>query len=289
MNRRAFLTLPAFAAASPLARSLPQSRPSASGANASASKRERMLAWLAGNTTPGYTPAAFFLHFGPNEKAGSAATKRHLEFFRHTGMDFVKIQFEQTYQRQPYLKQPADWSKIPPARIDFYEPLLITVRELVKAAKKDALILMTLYSPFMGARQCAGEALLKRHLQEDPDAVKRGVEALTANHMLFVKACIDAGVDGFYMSTQGSESGRLPSPEIFTRYVKPFDLVAMKEAQARLPFNILHVCDYEAPYASLDAVRDYRARRELQPEANRQDAHHAAVERFLRTSADGRA
>lgn len=257
MNRRAFLTLPAFAAASPLARSLPQSRPSAPGANASGSKRDRMLAWLAGNTTPGYTPAAFFLHFGPNEKAGSAATKRHLEFFRHTGMDFVKIQFEQTYQRQPYLKQPADWSKIPPARIDFYEPLLITVRELVKAAKKDALILMTLYSPFMGARQCAGEELLKRHLQENPDAVKRGLETLTANQMLFVKACIDAGVDGFYMSTQGSESGRLPNPETFTKYVKPFDLVAMKEAQSRLPFNILHVCDYEAPYASLDAVRDY--------------------------------
>jgi uroporphyrinogen decarboxylase len=41
------------------------------------------------------------------------------------------------------------------------------------------------------------------------------------------------------------------------RYVKPFDLIAMKEASAACPFNILHVCDYVAPYASYDAVRDF--------------------------------
>ena len=36
-----------------------------------------------------------------------------------------------------------------------YEPLLQTVRELVKAEKRNALILMTLYSPFMCAGYCA--------------------------------------------------------------------------------------------------------------------------------------
>lgn len=259
MNRRAFLSLPAFAALSPLASSLPQqpSSKSAPARSARMNKRERMLAWLAGRTDPDYTPAAFFLHFGPNEKSGSAATKRHLEFFRHTGMDFVKIQFEQTYQRQSYLQQPGDWSKIPLKKIDFYEPLLVTVRELVKAEKKNALILMTLYSPFMCAGHCAGDALLKQHLAENPEAVKRGMEILTESQMIFVRACIEAGVDGFYMSTQGSEANRFTDDGIFSGYVKPFDLVAMKEAQARLPFNILHVCDYVAPYASFDVVRDY--------------------------------
>jgi hypothetical protein len=48
--------------------------------------------------------------------------------------------------------EPADWSKLSLARLDFYEPLLQTVRELVKAEKKNSLILMTLKSPFM----CAG-------------------------------------------------------------------------------------------------------------------------------------
>jgi uroporphyrinogen decarboxylase len=72
-----------------------------------------------------------------------------------------------------------------------------------------------------------------------------------------VKACIKAGIDGFYMSTQGSEANRFPDPNIFNKYIKPFDLIAMKEAQAACPFNILHVCDYHLPYAGYDAVRDY--------------------------------
>jgi glycogen operon protein len=37
-------------------------------------------------------------------QAGSAAARRHLEFFRHTDMDFLKIQFEQTYSRQEFLQ-----------------------------------------------------------------------------------------------------------------------------------------------------------------------------------------
>ncbi len=254
MNRRTFLELAPlgsggmFAAGSVLASSF-----SAAPEN----KRERMLQWLAGKTDPTYTPAAFFLHFGPEYKNGVPAAKRHLEFFRQTDMDFVKIQFEQTYEREPFLAKPSDWSKLSLRKIDFYEPLIVTVRELVKAAKKDALILMTLYSPYMCAGHCATSPVLRRHLAENPDAVKRGLEILTESQMIFVRACIQAGVDGFYMSTQGSEAGQLANPGIFTKYVKPFDLVAMKEASATCPFNILHVCDYVAPYANFDAVLDY--------------------------------
>lgn len=246
MNRRVFLGLAPIAAGSLLTR----------GA-VPASKRERMLQWLAGQTDPHYTPAAFFLHFGAPYKAGPAAARRHLEYFRHTDMDFVKIQFEQTYKPQRFLRKPADWSRLKLRKLDFYEPLLVTVRELVASAKKDALILMTLYSPFMSAGQCATVPVLLRHLEENPDAVKRGLEILTESQLLFVRACIKAGVDGFYMSTQGSEANRFSNPRIFAEYIKPADLVSMKEAQSSCPFNILHVCDYEAPYASYDAVRDY--------------------------------
>jgi uroporphyrinogen decarboxylase len=247
MNRRTFLSLPSAAAL--LRTSLATPAP--------ANKRERMLAWLAGQGTPNYTPAAFFLHFGDDYKAGSAAAKRHLEFFRHTDMDFVKIQFEQTYSRQEFLQQPSDWSKLKLARLDFYEPQLQTIRELVKAEKKNSLILMTLYSPFMCAGHCATAPVLLRHLEENPEAVKKGLEILTESQLLFVRACIKEGVDGFYASTQGSEAKRFSNPAIFTKYVKPFDLVSIKEAATACPFNILHVCDFVAPYANYDAVYDY--------------------------------
>jgi uroporphyrinogen decarboxylase len=222
-----------------------------------ANKRERMLGWLAGDRLPDYTPAAFFLHFGNGYKSGPAAAQKHLEFFRPTDMDFVKIQFEQLYSRQEFLQKPADWSKLKLAGLDFYEPLLVTVRELVKAEKKNSLILMTLYSPFMCAGHCATAPVLLRHMEEDPEAVKKGLEILTESQLLFVRACIKEGVDGFYTSTQGGEARRFGSPEIFPKYIKPYDLVSMKEIQATCPFNILHVCDYVAPYANYDAYYDY--------------------------------
>ena len=250
MNRRAFLGLP-------LCVLLPKPAFAAQLAARPANKRERMLQWLAGKNDPHYTPAAFFLHFDPKYKNGIAAAKRHLEFFRQTDMDFVKIQFEQTFERQTFLEKPEDWSKLQVRKIDFYEPLIQTVRELVKSTKKDALILMTLYSPFMSAGQCATAPVLRRHLEENPEAVKRGLEILTESQLIFVRACIQAGVDGFYMSTQGSEAGRFTNPKIFADYVRPFDLVAMKEISKACPFNILHVCDYVAPYENYDAVLDY--------------------------------
>ena len=216
-----------------------------------------MLGWLAGQSDPHYTPAAFFLHFSAEYKNGLAAAGKHLEYFRATDMDFVKIQFEQSYPLDPSLQKPADWSKLALRKIDFYEPLIVTVRELVKQVGKEALVLMTLYSPFMCAGQCSGNAVVRRHLEENPEAVKRGLDILTESQMIFVRACIQAGVDGFYMSTQGSETGQFSKPEIFRNYIKPHDLVAMKEISSKCRFNILHVCDYNAPYAGYDAVRDY--------------------------------
>src|SRR4051812_12560828 len=102
MNRRTFLSLSSAAAVTRGVFAAP----------APVNKRERMLAWLGGQSSPNYTPAAFFLHFGNDYKAGTAAARRHLEFFRHTDMDFLKIQFEQTYSPQDFLRKPADWSKL---------------------------------------------------------------------------------------------------------------------------------------------------------------------------------
>jgi uroporphyrinogen decarboxylase len=220
-------------------------------------KRDRMLQWLEGKTEPSYTPAAFFLHFDKAHHVGAAAAEKHLEYFSYTDMDFLKIQYEQGYPSADFLKQPSDWSKLKPAPLDFFEPQLDGIRRIVKAKKKEALIIVTLYSPFMWAEDCAPDGVFYRHLEENPEQVGRGLETIVTSQLTFANACIKAGVDGFYMSTQGGESGRLPNLELFTKYIKPADLVAMKLAVEKCPFNILHVCDYVSPYASYENVIDY--------------------------------
>ncbi len=224
---------------------------------AAKSKRDIMMSLLDDGTRQEYVPAAFFIHFDTAFHFGQPAVEKHLEFFRYTGMDFVKIQYERTYPPIPGIKRPEDWTKMPSYKLDFYAPQLEAVKGLVTAAGKEALVLITLYSPYMCAGHTAGSAVLNAHLQENPEPVGKGLEIITDSLMLFVKECIRLGVDGFYASTQGGEAGTFRDPGVFRKYVKPFDLVLMNEMKRSCRFNILHVCDYNAPYSDLEPFLDY--------------------------------
>lgn len=219
-------------------------------------KREALLSLVEGGATPGYVPAAFFLHFDPAYHEGQAAVDKHLEFFRHTGMDFVKIQYEQTLPPAPPVARPADWARAPRYPPEFFEGPARIAAGLVQAAKHEALVIMTLYSPFMWARRYGGEAALMAHLREDPEAVRPGLEIMTENVIRLVRACQQAGVDGFYASTQGGEAHRFPGTDIFEKHIKPTDLAVWAELANSL-FNILHVCDYEGDYDDLSPFLDY--------------------------------
>jgi uroporphyrinogen decarboxylase len=71
-----------------------------------------------------------------------------------------------------------------------------------------------------------------------------------------VYGCKQAGVDGFYVSTQGGEAFRFPNTDLFQRFIKPTDLAVWAEIQDCL-FNILHICDYVGDYSDLTPFLDY--------------------------------
>ena len=64
-------------------------------------KRDAMLALLDPALDQPYVPAAFFLHFDPMYHQGQAAVAKHLDYFRYTGMDFLKIQYERNFPPIP--------------------------------------------------------------------------------------------------------------------------------------------------------------------------------------------
>ncbi len=220
-------------------------------------KRDLLLNLLENNLPVPYIPAAFFLHFDPEYHQGQAAVEKHLEYFHYTGMDFVKIQYERVFPHLPQIQRPEDWRKMPPYKQDFYEPQLGVVKGLVSTTKHEALVIMTLYSPFMCAGHSAGLDALSRHIEADPESVKAGMQIITDSLMTFVRDCIDLGVDGFYTSTQGGESGRFSDPGMFDECIKPYDLILMEEINQRCDFNILHICDYSGAYDSITRFRDY--------------------------------
>ncbi len=219
-------------------------------------KRDQVLALL-GSERPQTVPAAFFLHFDPAYHRGSAAVQKHLEYVRETGMDIVKIQYEHALPRMTDLKRPEDWSRVPHYGREFFREPLEVVAGLVAQAKRQALVVLTLYSPFMFAGQIAGPETLVSHLQEDPERASRGLQRVTDSVLELVRGAIEAGVDGFYASTQGGEADRFATPGIFERYVKPHDLAVWEVIRDACPFNVLHVCDYHGVYASLEPYIDY--------------------------------
>jgi uroporphyrinogen decarboxylase len=220
-------------------------------------KRDTVLGLLNPDRPQTTIPAAFFLHFDPSCHFGQAAVDRHLEFFRTTGMDFVKIQYERRFPRLPGIREARDWTRMPLYREDFFEPQLEIVEGIVKAAKREAVVVVTLYSPFMCAGHAVGDDNVLRHLRENPEAVTKGMEIVTESLMTFVKACVRVGVDGFYHSTQGGETHRLADCTLFDTFVRPYDLAVMKEAERSCIFNILHVCDYVGEYDDLTRFQEY--------------------------------
>jgi uroporphyrinogen decarboxylase len=217
-------------------------------------KRDTMLS-LIQNTSPwNYVPAAFFLHFDSSYHQGQAAIDKHLDFFRSTDMDFVKIQYEQPFPTLAPILKPKDWAQAPRCSDEFFEAPIQVVEGLVKAAKSEALVIMTLYSPFMWAAHLDAE--FAKHLEEDPETVKKGLAVMTENVLTLVRACKRAGIDGFYASSQGGESFRFQDSSIFEKYIKPTDLAVWDEISS-CAFNILHICDFEGGYSDLTPFLDY--------------------------------
>lgn len=213
------------------------------------SKRDRMLQVLDTSGSSNYIPAGFFLHFPAQQRTGDAAIKAHLDYFRATGMDFVKIQFEQSYPKAVEVKTASDWAKIPVLKEEWFEPSLYVIRGLVKAAKSEALILPTLYSAYQMAKQAVPKEVLLKHVQEDPEAVSRGMENITLSILNYVRAAVRAGVDGFYTCSQGGEASAVADRSQFNRVVKNYDMLVQKQVAQLTSFTILHVCDYEGAYA----------------------------------------
>ena len=219
-------------------------------------RRDSMLSLIHDAAPPDHISAAFFQHFDSVHHQGQAAIDKHLEFFHSTGMDFVKIQYEQSFPPSIPIRKPEDWAHAPLCFEEFFEATIHVVEGLVKAAQSEALVVMTLYSPFMWATHLDEDADIANHLKENPEAVKKGLAIMTENVLRLVRGCKRAGVDGFYASSQGGEAFRFQDLNVFQKYIKPTDLAVWDEISS-CSFNILHICDYEGGYDDLTPFLDY--------------------------------
>jgi len=178
-------------------------------------KREKVLSLLDASQTPSYVPAAFFIHFPPDCRRGQAAIDKHLEYFRYTGMDFVKIQYEFAFPHLDQIQSPDDWGKMPRYGREFFQDQLDIVEGLVQTIDGEALVIQTLYSTFMSAGHTTSDQIITEHIKTAPGKVKKGLDVIAESILWFVRECVKLGLDGFYASTQGGERFRFEDRSLF--------------------------------------------------------------------------
>ena len=220
-------------------------------------KKGIMDAFVAGTLDPGYAPAAFFIHFYSDQKVGDPAVQAHLKYFHESGMDILKVQFEQTVPRIPEEAFAAGEVDFIPE--DFYAPTLEIIAKLQEAEGKDVYVLPTVYSPYQVAHHSLGEQRIMAAAVEQPALLEAVLDSYRDALVWFIEECKKIGILGFYMCTQGGEMMFNDIPGFFDNYVLPYDMAVMGACTKDTKMNILHICNWEGPYDDLTRYKDYPA------------------------------
>lgn len=220
-------------------------------------KKEIMDAFKAGTLPDSYVPAAFFVHFGREQKVGESAVNAHLQYLLKTNADVLKVQFEQYVERIPGLDTQEAWDNIAPLPEDFYRPTVEIIKQIQTCVGKDVYVMPTVYSAYQVARQSLRDENIPKAALERPENLKRVLGYYQKALEWYVKECKKIGIESFYMTTQGGEMKFDTIPDFFEEFIKPNDLQLMNLCQQDAKLTILHICDWEGAYNSLDKFIDY--------------------------------
>jgi len=205
-------------------------------------KIERVRAALNGQE-PDRVPASFWFHFPPKGKVrGKESVKAHLDYYRNSGIDFLKIMNEHPYQVNIDIKNPSDWRKIKPAPLesDFYQEQLDEIKMITDELGDECLTSTTIFNPFSSGNH-ASRKLVTAHLKADPESVNIGLGTIAESLAEFSVACIEAGADGIYFAAQGGEEDRFEE-QAFLEFIKPHDLTVLDAVKEKGEMNITHIC-----------------------------------------------
>ncbi len=213
-------------------------------------KKELVRSVLSGQAVP-RPPASFWYHFPRHQHSGAAAIAAHLDFYRETNVDFLKVMNEHLYRDESPPATASDWRHVRPAPLSapFYQALLNELKHISDAVGDETMILVTIHGVFASAfhaTQSPEETFshanpVTAHLRENPQAVMSGLDAISDSLAELSLACLAAGADGIYYAALGGEDYRFTEEE-FLQYIKPFDLKILNAIQPHGEFNILHVC-----------------------------------------------
>jgi uroporphyrinogen decarboxylase len=115
---------------------------------------------------------------------------------------------------------------------------LEAVRRIAGGRDDEVPVLHTLFSPFTVARKLAGDALAE-HVRVAPEAVRAGLETITATLVRYATATFEAGADGLFFATQAATPEVL-GEAVFAEWDLPYARRILDAAHGRSFLTLLH-------------------------------------------------
>lgn len=159
----------------------------------------------------------------------------------------AKITFFNQVDQPPILAEPgihkiSDWGELevlPAAIYGTYGKQVQFARTLAKLNKGKYPLIQTVFSPLTTARKLAGDRVFV-DMKADPALFKQALQVLTDTTIEFVKANIEAGVDGFFFASQCSVTDLMTEKE-YKEFGTFFDLQVIEAFRRETWFNVVHI------------------------------------------------
>ena len=220
-------------------------------------KIERVRAVLRGDAVD-RVPAGFWFHFAPAYRGGEAMAQAHLDYYRATDLDILKVMNDTGYAPigRVIVRQPRDWLTLEPTPLSdpLFQSHLEGLKRIVEAVGREVLVMTTAFNPFhqavailqasLQAQGIEGDAraLFVRQVREEPEPLLRGLQVIAEDSARFFRACItEAGANGIYYSAQGGERTLMTDAE-HAQAVKAFDLYVLRQINEVAEFTVGHFC-----------------------------------------------
>lgn len=213
-------------------------------------KKERVIAAIKGEKVD-YVPSGFSIHFPADDAFGGEGVKNHIDFFRKTDTDILKIMNEHLLPYAGCINTAEDWKKIKTysAHDDFVELQGEFTKRILDEAGSDVFTLGTLHGVVasgihvtkekygtIGARELMCHSYRENKVYIS-DAFKRMAEA----QCFVARKYAELGVDGVFYAALGGEK-RYFTDEEFEEFIAPLDKMVLSEIKKAGCYSFLHIC-----------------------------------------------
>ena len=215
-----------------------------------------------------HVPVGFWFHFSGEEAMGDACVQAHLNYYRETDLDFLKIMCDGYFAWPlPEIREAEDWNRVEPLPADhpFIREQVERAAAIVREIGKERCVFYNVFAPFSSLRfgiEAAGlpDSMIMEHIRKDRNAVMRALDAIGQTNALLSELLItEAGCDGIYYCVQSGEYDRF-LPEEYRKIVRPSDLYVLEHANRFSENNILHMCGWAGARNRLELWKDYPAK-----------------------------